>query len=64
MDGPSQAYGFTAYLRVKDTGGSYRINLVYARAGVKPINTISRMELLGVLVGSRAIKFLHQGILS
>ncbi|KAH7712564.1 Pao retrotransposon peptidase family protein [Aphelenchoides avenae] len=66
-DGSSQAYGFTAYMRVKDTDGSYRSNLVYARARVKPIKdaekyTIPRMELLGVLVGARAIQFLHQEV--
>ncbi|KAH7668157.1 Pao retrotransposon peptidase family protein, partial [Aphelenchoides avenae] len=66
-DGSSQAYGFTAYLRIKEPNGSYRTNLVYARARVKPIKdadkyTIPRMELLGVLVGARAIQFLHQEI--
>ncbi|KAH7724126.1 Pao retrotransposon peptidase family protein-like protein [Aphelenchoides avenae] len=66
-DGSSQAYGFTAYLRVKDIDGVYRTNLVYARARVKPIKdaeryTIPRMELLGVLVGARAIKFLQTEI--
>ncbi|KAH7702816.1 Pao retrotransposon peptidase family protein [Aphelenchoides avenae] len=66
-DGSSQAYGFTAYLRIKDTDKTYRTNLVYARARVKPIKdadkyTIPRMELLGVLVGRRAIKFLHEEI--
>ncbi|KAH7706708.1 Pao retrotransposon peptidase family protein [Aphelenchoides avenae] len=66
-DGSSQAYGFTAYLRIKEPNGSYRTNLVYARARVKPIKdadkyTIPRMELLGALVGARAIQFLHQEI--
>ncbi|KAH7720378.1 CBN-SRU-33 protein [Aphelenchoides avenae] len=64
-DGSSQAYGLTAYLRVIDSDGSYRTNLIYARAKVKPIKdaaryTIPRMELLGVLIGSRSIKFLHK----
>ncbi|KAH7730857.1 Pao retrotransposon peptidase family protein [Aphelenchoides avenae] len=63
-DGSSQAYGFTAYLRTREADGTYRSNLIYARAKVKPIKdaeryTIPRMELLGVLIGSRAIKFLH-----
>ncbi|KAH7703886.1 Pao retrotransposon peptidase family protein-like protein [Aphelenchoides avenae] len=64
-DGSSQAYGFTAYLRVHLSNGTYCTNLVYTRAKVKPIKdaakyTIPRMELLGALVGSRGIKFLHQ----
>ncbi|KAH7700399.1 Pao retrotransposon peptidase family protein, partial [Aphelenchoides avenae] len=66
-DGSSQAYGFTAYLRIKEPNGCYRTNLVFARARVKPIKdadkyTIPRMELLGVLVGARAVQFLHQEI--
>ncbi|KAH7700920.1 Pao retrotransposon peptidase family protein, partial [Aphelenchoides avenae] len=66
-DGSSQAYGFTAYLRVKENDGSYSTNLVYSRAKVKPIKdgekyTIPRMELLGVLVGARAAKFLYQEV--
>ncbi|KAH7711566.1 Pao retrotransposon peptidase family protein-like protein [Aphelenchoides avenae] len=64
-DGSSQAYGATAYLRIPGSNGTYNVNLVYARAKVKPIKdaeryTIPRMELLGVLLGSRVIKFLHQ----
>ncbi|KAH7718432.1 Pao retrotransposon peptidase family protein [Aphelenchoides avenae] len=50
--------------------GSRRLllgNLVYSRAKVKPIKdteryTIPRMELLGVLVGARAAKFLYQEV--
>ncbi|KAH7708794.1 Pao retrotransposon peptidase family protein [Aphelenchoides avenae] len=63
-DGSSQAYGATAYLRVTEPDGTYRTNLVYARSKVKPIKdadkfTIPRMELLGVLIGTRIAKFLH-----
>ncbi|KAH7693523.1 Pao retrotransposon peptidase family protein, partial [Aphelenchoides avenae] len=66
-DGSSQAYGFTAYLRIPEADHSYSTNLVYSRAKVKPIKdaekyTIPRMELLGVLVGARAARFLYQEV--
>ncbi|KAH7710260.1 Pao retrotransposon peptidase family protein [Aphelenchoides avenae] len=67
-DGSSYAYGFTAYLRVKNADGTYSTNLVYARARVKPIKdaekfTIPRMELLGVLLGVRIAAYLHKELL-
>ncbi|KAH7710607.1 Pao retrotransposon peptidase family protein [Aphelenchoides avenae] len=67
-DGSSYAYGFTAYLRVKNADRTYSTNLVYARARVKPIKdaekfTIPRMELLGVLLGTRIAAYIHKGLL-
>ncbi|KAH7710180.1 hypothetical protein AAVH_22545 [Aphelenchoides avenae] len=64
-DGSSYAYGFTSYVRIKDVDGAYSTNLVYARARVKPIKdaekfTIPRMELLGVLLGTRNAAYLHK----
>ncbi|KAH7696866.1 Pao retrotransposon peptidase family protein [Aphelenchoides avenae] len=64
-DGSSYAYGFTSYLRVKNADGAHSTNLVYARARVKPIKdaekfTIPRMELIGVVLGTRNAAFLHK----
>ncbi|KAH7700183.1 CBN-SRU-33 protein, partial [Aphelenchoides avenae] len=64
-DGSSYAYGFTAYLRIINADGTYSTNLVYSRARVKPIKdaekfTIPRMELLGVLLGTRIAQYLHK----
>ncbi|KAH7720558.1 Pao retrotransposon peptidase family protein [Aphelenchoides avenae] len=64
-DGSSYAYGFTSYLRIRNADGTYSTNLIYARARVKPIKdaekfTIPRMELLGVLLGTRNAAFLHK----
>ncbi len=53
---------FTAviYLVARKSDGSYQSNIIYSRARVKPKKgnlTIPRLELLGVLIGARALKF-------
>ena len=60
VDASGKAYSAVCYLRQK-VNNEYRINLLFAKSRVAPTSTrvtIPRLELLGMLIGCRMLRFL------
>ena len=60
-DASSSAYGAVVYLRnIKDN----KATIVMSKAKVAPVKTLTipRLELMAALVGSRLLKFVHNGL--
>ena len=61
VDASQRAYGAAAYLRWTHEN-THQTKLLFAKVRLspkKPIITVPRLELLGILIGSRLMKFLH-----
>lgn len=60
-DASKDAYGAAIYLRTFESG-RFNVNLVMAKSRLSPIKDISipRLELLGVLIGTRLLKFVKE----
>ena len=61
-DASSRAYAAADYLRIEDTEGKVTLNLVASKCRLAPPSgdTISRLELLGALLGARLLNSLRQ----
>ena len=59
-DASAKAYGMTAYLRITVCNVS-KVQLIFSKSKLCPKGGMSlpRLELLGILIGTRAIKFLR-----
>jgi len=59
-DASKKAYAAAVYLLIK-TETSYKANLIFSKARLAPTKgmTIPRLELLGVLIGVRALRFVE-----
>ena len=57
-DASAKAYATAIYL-LQSASNSYKTNLIFAKTRLAPQNvTIPRLELLGVLIGVRTLKFI------
>ncbi|XP_042891950.1 uncharacterized protein LOC122266306 [Penaeus japonicus] len=63
-DASEKGYGSCVYLRAPQSDGSFKVNLVIARARIAPIKkvTLPRLELLGALMSARLVKFVKSAL--
>lgn len=63
-DASKLAYATVVYLQVEISPGVYNSNIVFAKSRVCPIKemTIPRLELMGLLIGTRAVRTVRKSL--
>lgn len=58
-DASSQAYATVIYIHIEDDEGSFSTNLMFSKSRLAPKRVLSlpRLELMGVLIGIRGLRF-------